>query len=433
MTPKFPYRYRVLVLLFFLMFITYLDRITISLVGVRIKSAFQLSNEQFGWVVGAFALAYAIFEIPSGMLGDRWGQKKVLIRIVLWWSFFTALTGATTGLYTLLLTRFLFGMGEAGAYPNGSAVICRWFPRLETSRGLSVLIVGQNAGAAIAPLIVVPLALHWGWRVPFFFNGLIGLVWVAICLSWFRNEPAAMKGISKEEVKLVEENRRFDSHHFKFPWKILKTRASLWLMFLGFFCSQWALYFYVAWMSVYLQQGRHFSESAMKTITMLTFGMGMVGALAIGWTGDYLVRKRGLVFGRRFLGTLALGVSSICFTISALAVSNTVTAISLMIGEFFTAGMGIIAFSVCVDIGGRYTGTVAGMMNFAGQTGAFFLSISFGKIVDHFHNFNTPLLLISGVLLLGSICWQFIQPNRKLEDEFSHDGAHESIRQIHHN
>jgi len=128
----FPYRYRILILLFFLTFITYLDRITISLVGVRIKEAFHLSNEQFGWVVGAFALAYAIFEIPSGMLGDRLGQRKVLVRIVLWWSFFTALTGLTFGFYSLILTRFLFGMGEAGAYPNGTAVVCRWFPRLET-------------------------------------------------------------------------------------------------------------------------------------------------------------------------------------------------------------------------------------------------------------------------------------------------------------
>ena len=120
MKRKFPYRYRVLIFLFFLTLITYLDRICISLVGVRIKSEFNLSNEQFGWVLGAFALAYALFEIPTGVLGDRIGQRKVFIRIVLWWSLFTVLTGATTGLFTLMCTRFLFGMGEAGAFPNGS-------------------------------------------------------------------------------------------------------------------------------------------------------------------------------------------------------------------------------------------------------------------------------------------------------------------------
>src|SRR5262245_61446986 len=122
MIKKFPYRYRVLVFLFFLTFITYLDRIAISLVGVRIKADFDLSNEEFGWVVAAFSLAYALFEIPSGILGDRIGQRAVLIRIVLWWSLFTVLTGLTTGLITLIIVRFLFGVGEAGAYPNSSAV-----------------------------------------------------------------------------------------------------------------------------------------------------------------------------------------------------------------------------------------------------------------------------------------------------------------------
>ena len=170
MKKIFPYRYRVLILLFFLILITFLDRVCISLVGVRIKSEFKLTNEQFGWVLGAFALAYAIFEIPSGTLGDRIGPRKVFIRIVLWWSLFTALTGATTGLLTLMSTRFLFGVGEAGAYPNSSGTISRWLPAAENARGISWLSIGSSAGAAIAPLIVIPIASAYGWRAPFFVN-----------------------------------------------------------------------------------------------------------------------------------------------------------------------------------------------------------------------------------------------------------------------
>src|SRR6476620_12423744 len=128
MSQKIPYRYRVLLFLFFLSFITYLDRICISLVGVRIKSEFNLTNEQFGWVLGSFSLAYALFEIPSGILGDRIGQRAVFIRIVLWWSLFTVLTGLTTGLVSLLIMRFLFGVGESGTYPNTMIVVSRWFP-----------------------------------------------------------------------------------------------------------------------------------------------------------------------------------------------------------------------------------------------------------------------------------------------------------------
>src|SRR5438477_13150610 len=149
---RFPHRYRVLVLLFFLTFVTYLDRVCLSLVGVRIKSDFHLTNVQFGWVLGAFSLAYALFEIPSGMLGDRIGQRAVFIRIVLWWSLFTALTGLTTGFLSLIIVRFLFGVGESGAYPNSSGTVSRWFPVSETAKGISWMSIGANTGAAIAPL-----------------------------------------------------------------------------------------------------------------------------------------------------------------------------------------------------------------------------------------------------------------------------------------
>src|SRR4029077_8226185 len=169
---KLSYRQRVMILLYFLILITYLDRITISVVGVRIKEAFHLSNTQFGWVLSAFVLAYALFEIPAGLMGDRLGQRKVLIRIVIWWSVFTALTGAVNGLTSLIAVRFLFGMGEAGAYPNSCGVISRWMPKSETSRGMSWLGMGAPTGATLAPLIVIPIASAFGWRAPFFVNGL---------------------------------------------------------------------------------------------------------------------------------------------------------------------------------------------------------------------------------------------------------------------
>src|SRR6186713_2475836 len=145
MKQRLHYRFRVLIFLFFLIIITYLDRNCIALVGTQIKSEFGLNNEQFGWVLGAFSLAYALFEIPSGVLGDKIGQRAVFIRIVLWWSLFTALTGLTNGFLSLLLVRFLFGVGESGAYPTSSGVISRWFPVSETGRSMSSLFIGQNA------------------------------------------------------------------------------------------------------------------------------------------------------------------------------------------------------------------------------------------------------------------------------------------------
>src|SRR5205085_3151064 len=126
MAIKMPYRCRVLILLCSLTTLTYLDRICISIVGVRLKADLGLNNEQFGWVLAAFALAYALFEIPSGALGDRIGPRAVFIRIVLMWSLFTALTGMVSGLLWLLIIRFLFGVGESGTYPNIMIVMSQW-------------------------------------------------------------------------------------------------------------------------------------------------------------------------------------------------------------------------------------------------------------------------------------------------------------------
>src|SRR6476620_519777 len=335
MSQKIPYRYRVLLFLFFLSFITYLDRICISLVGVRIKSEFNLTNEQFGWVLGAFALAYAIFEIPSGILGDRIGQKAVFIRIVLWWSLFTALTGMTTGLISLIVVRFLFGMGESGAYPTSSSVISRWFPTNETARSMSALFVGQNAAAAIAPLIVIPVAVAFGWRASFFANGFIGLGWVIICYVWFRNNPSEMKGISAEERSYIENNRRFTEHRQRFSWKIALKSRSLRGLVAALFCSQWAQYFFIAWMPVYLQEGRHFSENDVKIITSNFFMLGIAGVVLAGFSSDWLAKGKGLRFARRFLGMFPLGILAVLFFIAATTTSNTVVITSLYIGQLF--------------------------------------------------------------------------------------------------
>ncbi|HET7002299.1 MAG TPA: MFS transporter [Puia sp.] len=414
MKKSFPYRYRVLIFLYFLTLVTYLDRVTISLVGVRIKAEFHLSNEQFGWVLGAFAIAYAIFEIPSGMAGDRYGQRKVFIRIVLWWSLFTALTGATTGLFSLICVRFLFGAGESGAYPNSSGTISRWFPVTETARGISWLSMGANSGAAIAPLIVIPLAAAYGWRAPFFVNGGIGLIWVLICFLWFRNHPSEMKHISNEEVLYIEKNRRFTNGKQRFPWKSALRNPSLIALMLAFYCCQWGNYFFIAWMPVYLQEGRHFSENDMKLATSYLFIVGLLSAFLSGFVSDWLVKRKGVKMGRRIIGVSSMTLIAALILLTAITSNNTIVIASLIVAHFFYLPSVITSFSTCVDIGGDYAGTVAGVMNCFGQLGAFFMAIVFGKIVDVAHSFTTPLYVLSGVLILGSLFWFIINPAKQV-------------------
>ncbi len=413
MRLKIPYRYRILLFLFFLILITYLDRVCISVVGVRIKSEFNLNNEKFGWVLAAFSLAYALCEIPAGALGDRIGQRRILIRIVLWWSLFTALTGLTTGLVSLILVRFLFGMGEAGAFPNSCGVISRWFPKSETARGLSSVFLGLNVGAAIAPLVVIPIAVAYGWRITFFVNGMIGLVWVFVCYSWFRNNPSEMKNVPEEEKKYIEENRRFQTRH-SLNWRSALRDRNLLILAIAFLCSQWGNYFFLAWMPVYLQEGKHFSEHEMKMTSFYVFITGVVVVLSVGIVSDWLVKKRGLVFGRRLFGVLAQGGSCICLLLTCMISNNTAVAIMLIVGHLFFSANGLVSFSTSVDIGGSNAGTVAGVMNFFGQMGGFLLSISFGKIADLANNFTVPVVVLAAVLFTGSLLWFFVDPRKQV-------------------
>jgi sugar phosphate permease len=386
-------------------------------VGVRIKNAFHLNNTEFGWVLAVFSLAYAIFEIPSGMLGDIKGQKITLIRIVLWWSLFTAITGLTTGLITLIIARFLFGMGEAGAVPTITGTLSRWLPRGEISRGIITSFAGQPAGAAIAPLIVVPIAMAWGWCSTFFVNGAIGLIWVAVCYYWFRNNPSEMKAVSAEEKKLIEENRHYTSHKPDVPWRnIFRSRTLLAASF-AHFSSQWSNYFFIAWLPVFLQQGRHFSESKMSFIVSFIFIPAIAMSFFCGMFSDWLIRKRGLIFGRRFVGMFTLGMMAIFFVVEANTTNNNVLVGCLFISYICQMFFATTSFGVCIDIGGNHAGTVSAILNSIGQIGAFFMAIMFGRIVDLTHNYNTPLYVITALLVLGALSCLLMNPTKKLHLE----------------
>jgi ACS family glucarate transporter-like MFS transporter len=201
------YRYRVGALLFLLAAITFLDRVCISVAGPRIQEHLHTRPQQWGWVVGVFAMAYAVFEIPGGWMGDQFGPRITVTRIVLWWSAFTALTGAVSSYPLLLLTRFSFGAGEAGANPNAAASIASWFPASERGRAFGVLAMAMQTGGALSPLIVVPIQIRYGWRASFYVFALVGVVWAAVWFIWFRDTPKEKRGDCTEVEQDVSAGR----------------------------------------------------------------------------------------------------------------------------------------------------------------------------------------------------------------------------------
>jgi MFS transporter, ACS family, glucarate transporter len=185
-----------------------------NVVSKYVKADLSLDNQSYGYILGAFSLAYALFELPTGILGDRIGPRKVLTRVVLWWSGFTALTGTAFGFVYLLIVRFLFGMGEAGAYPNAAIVISKWFPTVEVGRAQSVIWAAGRIGGALTPLLVIPLVHAVGWRFAFGILGIVGAVWAISWYFWYRDEPSEHPNISPEELEeIATRSRNMASSH----------------------------------------------------------------------------------------------------------------------------------------------------------------------------------------------------------------------------
>lgn len=408
-------RHQVLSFLFTLSAITYIDRTSISLLAADMKADLGIRNDAWGWVLSAFALSYALFELPTGALGDRIGPRKVLLRVVTWWSAFTAFTGLAFNWLSLLVIRFLFGAGEAGAYPNASIVVSRWFPKQEVGRAQSFIWAAGRVGGTLAPWIVIPVAVHFGWRVSFYFLGLLGIVWAVVWYWWFRDFPREMPGISAEEKNKIEENRRYrdTSHHI--PWRKLFRSRNIWALVFMFHFYMYGAYFFTGWLPTYLKEGRHFDKTQMQLFSTLPFLLGTIGCLTGGFASDWLSKRYGLKFGRRIVGITGLGLSAMVIFWSALTTDNQTAAILLAMGMGFKDLTLPVSFAVCVDIGKSHSGTVSGAMNMVGQMGAVFIGIIFGYIVQATGDFNQPLYLIAFLLLCSCLLWLRIDPTEEVE------------------
>ncbi len=398
------HRYKVAILLFFLFAITYLDRVCISVAGPRMQEDLHIGPVGWGWVTGIFTLSYGLFEIPAGAMGDRIGARRVLTRIVLWWSAFTALTGAMTRYYALLVTRFLFGAGEAGAFPNAGVVVARWFEPSQRAGMAGFILMASQAGGALAPLLVVPVQMRYGWRASFFLFGIFGAVWAWIWHAWFRDSPAEKMGAPHPERGTA------------FPWRAaLRSRSVLALMGVAF-CYVYVYNFFQTWFHTFLVKGRGFSEDSLL-LSALPYVVAGCANLAGGAVSDALVRRMGRTSGRRVIGVAALTIAG-AFTIAVMLTRQQIPALillALVYGAISFQQSGV--FGVCLDIGHRHAGAVTGLMNMSSQVGSLIGTVGYGYIVDRFHSYDAPFVPMAGVLFLGALIWLKVDASQELSAE----------------
>lgn len=410
-------RYVVLIVMSIFSIITYLDRTSISITGNKITSELGLSITQFGWVLAAFSFAYGIFEIPTGILGDKLGPKKILTRIVIWWSLFTILTGFSYTFTALLIIRFLFGVGEAGAYPNATVVISKWFPKGERGRAQSFIWIASRIGGALAPFLSVFIMNTFGWRWVFYIFGTLGIIWAIFWNYWFKDEPREMKGIKSKEIELIESKREVKSlgHGLLSIKNILKNK-NVWFLMGMYHCLLYGAYFYLSWMPKYLKNGRNVGDDEIAFMASLPFILGTIGCFIGGFSSDFLSKKYGLKWGRRSVGMFGLIMAGICMITATFILDNTVSIIVLSLGLAFKDFTLPVSWATAADIGGENAGSVAGAMGMAGQLGSTVMSISFGYILSMTGSWELPLQIIGVIVIIGGLLWLKIDPSKKIND-----------------
>ena len=409
--PPTRARYSLLYFACVLSVITFIDRVCIASSAPAIRSELGLTTVQMGWIFSAFTFAYAAFEIPSGWLGDLIGPRKTLMRIVLWWSAFTTVSGLAWSFTSLLVARFLFGVGEAGAYPNISRSFARWFPVTERGAAHGAVFMSSRIGAAAAPPLVILIISIAGWRASFWIFGSLGVVWSLFWWRWFRDDPATHPSVSREELAVITSGTPPTAHP-RVHWRDLLD-LNLLCICLMYFCIGYGLYFYLTWLPTYFREARGFSPQQAAWLSSAVLLTGGVATITGGWLTDRLTKRYGLKVGRS-IGAVAMPMSAL-FILTAALTPQPIVAAVLMALAFFCADLSMSpAWAMCHDVGGEAAGTITGAMNTLGNLGGTISPLVVGYSVQWWDSWSTPLVITAGVYALGGVLTILSNPHRRL-------------------
>jgi sugar phosphate permease len=401
----------------------YLDRVCISQSQSLISAELGLSKVEMGVVMMMFSLAYAIFEVPGGWLGDRIGPRKVLTRIVLWWSTFTMATGLATGFWSLTVLRFLFGVGEAGAFPNLTKAFSNWFVGEDRTRAQAIMWLAARWGGALTPLLVVFVLDFVGWRESFYIFGAIGFFWAFFFFRWFRDTPERHPGVNAAELARLanSEQRMGGGHaHSSTPWAKFFTNRSVWLLCLQYACLSYGFWFYLTWLPTYIKEAFDMKEAdryLAGALAGLPLFLAGVSVYLTGKVTPWLVRRVGSVARvRRGLGATGCGIASLMLVVAVMQ-ENAVLAMLAMGVSCFGNDMAMPgSWTAVMDLGGRYSGTLAGIMNMMGMVGGLLAPWTIPMIREAAGNWEVPILVLAAAYLVGSVAWLGIDPVTPIDE-----------------
>ena len=390
--------------------ITYIDRVCISNAAPMIRRDLGLSVDQMGYVFSAFAIAYALFEIPCGHLCDRIGARQVLMRIVLWWSFFTAATGWAWSFTSMIVTRFLFGAGEAGCFPSITRAFTTWLPRKERSRAQGIVWLSARWGGALTPILAGSVIAYFGWRHAFEIFGCLGVVWAIVFYRWYRDNPFDKPEMNEAERALMRDIEP-PTQHGRAPWLPLISSPHVWLLCIQYFCLSYGWYFYITWLPTYLREGRGLALTSSLLLGGLPLFFGGIGNPTGVLLNSWLTRRTGnLRLARKSIACAGFTGAS-AFLILSTRVHDPVMAIlAISMASFSNDLVMSGAWTSTMDIGGKYAGTVSGAMNMFGNFAGVLAPALVGYILKETGDWNLTFYISAAIYAGGIVCWALIDP-----------------------
>lgn len=438
--------------------ITYLDRVAIaSAAGSIVRELNLQSVADLKWAFTAFALAYALFEVPTGWMGDRFGPRKALLRIVLWWSAFTVLTAAVglrfgavqLGLGFLIVIRFLFGLGEAGAFPNLTRALHNWLPLQERGSGQGLVWFCGKLMGGITPFLwtvlvagtsITPALL--GWRGAFCLFGLLGVVWCIAFARWFRNTPEEMPGISPGKLTMIQAGRgKAPASEFSVPWGRIVTNRNFLALCLMYGAQAYGWYFNITYLPQFLESQYHVPASSVLGAFYKggPLWLGALGCLVGGFITDAIVRRTDdRRLARRLCGWIGHSLCVVCFLCCTVAPSAFTFFLAASLAAFLTDLTVPSAWATCQDIGGRYAATVGAFMNMCAGLAGSLAGWLTGSILEHsvaqhaahlgvaqltpteqtaalLHGYHLNFYTFAALYAVAFVCWFRIDPTESID------------------
>lgn len=409
-------RHVVLALTVAVYMITYMDRTIIASALPVIRKEFGFSLITVGWILTSYRVGFTLFQIPGAWFGDKFGPRRALAIIVTWWSIFTSLTTTAWNAASMVAIRFIFGIGESGAFPIATRSLSRWMLPAERGFAQGITHAGSRLGAAVTPPLVVWMILRYGWRMPFLTFAVLGLVWSAIWLFYYRDAPEQHRGVNAAELDLIHSatggpRRQIGVH---VPWRRILSSRTVWELALMYFCYQYALAVYLDWFPSYLNTHRGFNLKEMGFYASLPLLAGTLGDLAGGWLSDRLLRLTGNVTrARRIVGIAGFIIAAfgilpatlthdpkLCVAFSCLAFGG----LELTVG---------VSWAIPLDIGGDFAGCTASIMNMCGNIGGAISPALLAYLVRDF-GWDVPFFVTSALCVFGALIYAKIDASKHI-------------------